>query len=111
MELMGFNVKVTNVYPGTIKSNIAYNSSQYFMWKKDGMYDLYKVSVKKRLWISQAKGCTPTDEFAKGVVAKLLRSSPPREIYYGQHFTTFWILSFLPGWFTDWIFFKKSDLL
>ncbi|KAI8058595.1 oxidoreductase [Syncephalis plumigaleata] len=111
MELLGFNVNVTNVYPGSIKSNIAQNSSQEFEWKEDSLYEAYKQRVEERVWLSQQKGCTPTDDFAKAVVAKLLQSSPPREIYYGKHSTIFWLLSFLPGWLTDRLLLKRFGLL
>ncbi|RKP25378.1 hypothetical protein SYNPS1DRAFT_22650 [Syncephalis pseudoplumigaleata] len=111
MELMAFNVNVTTVYPGAIKSNIAANSSEEFALKEGSMYEQFKQRIEERLWLSQQPGCTPTDEFARRVVAKVLLPSPPREIYCGRESTLAWVSSFLPNWLVDWVIVRRFKLL
>jgi 1-acylglycerone phosphate reductase len=97
VELRPYGVKLTLVYPGGIQSNIAKNAATRSEWNNDSLYTPFKDSVLRRLNMSQESGSTPTDKFCRHVVSRILRKSPPREIYYGRRSTQFWILSFLPA--------------
>ncbi|RKP04724.1 hypothetical protein THASP1DRAFT_20794 [Thamnocephalis sphaerospora] len=96
VELRPYGVNMTLVYPGSIQSNIAQNAQQRFEWKEDSLFEPYKKSVLHRMVISQAPGCTTTKDFCRYVIPRILRASPPQEIYYGTLSTKFWLLSFLP---------------
>jgi 1-acylglycerone phosphate reductase len=58
-----------------------------------------------------APNATPTAKFAKHVVGKCLKSSPPRYIDYGTMSNLFRFLWRFPRFITDYIFSKRFGLL
>ncbi|KAI8048890.1 hypothetical protein BDF22DRAFT_701739 [Syncephalis plumigaleata] len=88
MELTPYNVDVTLVLGGLIKSNII----------TAGVQDSRAHAIS-------------ASEFSKQVVSKVLRKSPPRNIYSGGETTGAWLLSLLPRWLQDYLFTRRFDLL
>ncbi|KAF9192828.1 hypothetical protein BGZ51_002861 [Haplosporangium sp. Z 767] len=111
MELAPFGVKVTVVAPGAIKSNIGDNNLKAFHLPENSFYQSVIKYVMSRANASQAPGCTPTSAFAKYVVGKCLKSSPPRYIDYGTLSNLFRSLRYLPWKLTDFIFARRFGLL
>ncbi|KAF9388817.1 hypothetical protein CPB97_000343 [Podila verticillata] len=110
MELAPFGVYATVVSPGAIKSNIGDNNLKAFHLPEDSFYKSVIKYVLSRANASQAPGCTPTAEFAKYVVNKCLKSSPPRYIDYGTLSNIFRVLRYFPWAVTDFIYSRKFGL-
>ncbi|KAF8975490.1 hypothetical protein BGZ46_009079 [Entomortierella lignicola] len=91
LELAPFGVKVSIVAPGAIKSNIGDNNLKAFS-------------------LPQTPNCTPTAKFAKYVVSKCLKSSPPRYIDYGTLSNIFRILRHAPWILTEFIWSRQFGL-
>ncbi|KAG0046934.1 hypothetical protein BGZ83_007904 [Gryganskiella cystojenkinii] len=111
MELAPFNVKVSVVAPGAIKSNIGDNNLKAFYLPEKSFYQSAIKFVLARANASQAPGCTPTANFAKYVVAKCLKSSPPRYIDYGTLSNIFRVVRYLPWAISDFFFSRRFGLL
>ncbi|KAF9938013.1 hypothetical protein BGZ75_007873 [Mortierella antarctica] len=110
MELAPFGVNVSVVAPGAIKSNIGDNNLKAFHLPEKSFYQSVISYIMSRANASQAPGCTPTASFAKYVVAKCLKSSPPRYIDYGTLSGLFRFLRYAPWMITDFIFSRKFGL-
>ncbi|KAF9951922.1 hypothetical protein BGZ70_000803 [Mortierella alpina] len=110
MELAPFGVNVSVVAPGAIKSNIGDNNLKAFHLPEKSFYQSVISYVMSRANASQAPGCTPTANFAKHVVSKCLKSSPPRYINYGTLSNLFRFLRYAPWMITDFIFSRKFGL-
>ncbi|GJJ68593.1 1-acylglycerone phosphate reductase [Entomortierella parvispora] len=110
MELAPFNVKVSVVAPGAIKSNIGDNNLKAFHLPENSFYQTVIKYVLSRANASQAPGCTPTANFAKYVVAKCLKSSPPKYIDYGTLSNLFRVIRYAPWIISDFIFAKRFGL-
>ncbi|CAO3573534.1 unnamed protein product [Mortierella alpina] len=110
MELAPFGVNVSVVAPGAIKSNIGDNNLKAFHLPEKSFYQSVISYVMSRANASQAPGCTPTANFAKYVVEKCLKSSPPRYINYGTLSNLFRFLRYAPWMVTDFIFSRKFGL-
>ncbi|KAF9289558.1 hypothetical protein BGZ68_009140 [Mortierella alpina] len=110
MELAPFGVDVSVVAPGAIKSNIGDNNLKAFHLPENSFYQSVISYIMSRANASQAPGCTPTAKFAKYVVAKCLKSSPPRYIDYGTLSNLFRFLRYAPWMITDFIFSRKFGL-
>ncbi|KAF9557028.1 DNA replication licensing factor mcm8 [Mortierella alpina] len=110
MELAPFGVNVSIVAPGAIKSNIGDNNLKAFHLPEKSFYQSVISYIMSRANASQAPGCTPTASFAKYIVAKCLKSSPPRYIDYGTLSSLFRFLRYAPWMITDFIFSRKFGL-
>ncbi|KAG0347234.1 hypothetical protein BG004_008147 [Podila humilis] len=110
MELAPFGVRATVVSPGAIKSNIGDNNLKAFHLPETSFYQTVIKYVMSRANASQAPGCTPTAEFAKYVVNKCLKKSPPRYIDYGSLSNLFRVLRYFPWIITDFIYTRKFGL-
>ncbi|KAK3843013.1 MAG: glucose/ribitol dehydrogenase family protein [Linnemannia gamsii] len=111
MELAPFGVKVSVVSPGAIKSNIGDNNLKAFHLPEKSVYQSVIKFVMARANASQAPGCTPTADFAKYVVSKCLKSSPPAYIDYGTMSNLFRTLRYFPRFITDFFFARRFGLL
>ncbi|KAG0359005.1 hypothetical protein BGZ54_010176 [Gamsiella multidivaricata] len=111
MELMPFGVNVTVVSPGAIKSNIGDNNLKAFHLPENSVYQSVLKYVLMRANASQEPGCTPTAKFAKHVVGKCLKSSPPRYIDYGTLSNLFRFIRYMPRAISEMIFYKRFGLL
>ncbi|KAG0321208.1 hypothetical protein BGZ99_004060 [Dissophora globulifera] len=111
MELAPFGVDVAVVVPGAIKSNIGDNNLKAFYLPEDSIYQSVIKFVMSRANASQAPNSTPTAKFAKYVVSKCLKSSPPRYIDYGTLSNLFRFVRYLPWFISDFFFSKRFGLL
>ncbi|KAF9349849.1 hypothetical protein BGX34_001562 [Mortierella sp. NVP85] len=111
IELAPFGVHVSVVAPGAIKSNIGDNNLKAFHLPENSFYQTVISYVRSRADASQAPNATPTAKFAKHVVGKCLKSSPPRYIDYGTMSNLFRFLWRFPRFITDYIFSKRFGLL
>ncbi|KAF9909496.1 hypothetical protein EC991_008478 [Linnemannia zychae] len=111
MELAPFGVKVSVIAPGAIKSNIGDNNLKAFHLPEKSFYQTVIKYVMSRANASQAPGCTPTANFAKYVVGKCLKSSPPAYIDYGTLSNLFRALRYFPRFITDFFFARRFGLL
>ncbi|KAG2055183.1 NAD(P)-binding protein [Suillus hirtellus] len=107
MECKPFGVKVVLVAPGSVKSNISTNQAATLELSPTSIYKPYFDRVYERLHLSQAKGCMPTDEFARRVVAKVLSPNPPTYISLGTSSRLFAFFHWLPHWLVLWILGSK----
>jgi 1-acylglycerone phosphate reductase len=114
LELAPYGIKVTLILPGTIRSNIAktnVNNDQVYI-PSDTMFSYFVDAIQARALISQTGNATPTDVFARHVLAKLLVNKPRTEIWYGATSGMFWILGWFPKGVVEWIWkrvFKLPD--
>ncbi|KAF9932706.1 hypothetical protein FBU30_007549 [Linnemannia zychae] len=111
MELRPFGVNVSVIAPGAIKSNIGDNNLKAFHLPEKSFYQSAITYIMARANSSQAPGCTPTADFAKYVVGKCLKSSPPAYIDYGTLSILFRVLRYFPRFITDFIFSRRFGLL
>ncbi|KAJ1941641.1 NADPH-dependent 1-acyl dihydroxyacetone phosphate reductase [Linderina macrospora] len=107
MELSPFNVHVTVVAPGGIKSHFADNSElELPEWTN---YSLAKPAIEARIKYSQVGGVTPTDEFAAVVVGRILADHPSAYITYGNHSTLTWLMYYVPPVLRDRILARRFN--
>jgi short-subunit dehydrogenase len=96
MECKPFGIKVMLVAPGSVKSNISANQAATLELPPNSIYKAYFDRVYERMYSSQGKGCMPTDEFARRVVAKALSPNPPGYLTLGTKSRLFAFLQWLP---------------
>lgn len=93
VELAPFGVKVVTVVTGGIKSNIAREARSL---PEDSYYIPISEEYQRRLTHSQ-EGAMPSEEYAKSVVAKVLKSNPPKWVWEGNKAWLVWFAtSFFP---------------
>ncbi|KYR01958.1 oxidoreductase [Tieghemostelium lacteum] len=111
MELDPFNIKVSIVMPGAIKSEIA-NNAQDTLQKTlaQTLYEPIKNFIIMRSEESQKNGL-PSEAFADYVVKKCLSSRPPKKLLYGPLSSLFGLVQFLPTILIDFVLKKKFGLL
>lgn len=86
-------MRVVTIVTGGIKSNIARTDRQL---PEDSYYIPLNEEYQRRLKHSQ-EGAMPSDDYAKSVVSKVLKSSPPKWVWEGNKSWAVWFLSnFLP---------------
>ncbi|KAJ2800791.1 NADPH-dependent 1-acyl dihydroxyacetone phosphate reductase [Coemansia helicoidea] len=105
-ELAPFNVRVVVVAPGGIKSNLATNAPQLDL-PAGSPYQPAAAAIRARAELSQTGNSTPTDQFARVVVPRILAPKPAAYISYGNHATPIWLLSFAPTSVRDWLFGRR----
>ncbi|KAL1648861.1 NADPH-dependent 1-acyl dihydroxyacetone phosphate reductase [Diplodia intermedia] len=107
VELSPFGVRVVTIITGGIKSNIARTDRQL---PEDSYYIPLNEEYQRRLKHSQ-EGAMPSDDYAKSVVSKVLKSSPPKWVWEGNKSWAVWFLStFLPKSIMDAVFFRMFNL-
>lgn len=84
---------MVTIITGGIKSKIARNARQL---PEDSYYIPINEEYKRRLTHSQ-EGAMASDDYAKSVVSKVLKSSPPKWVWEGKMSWIIWFLSsYLP---------------
>lgn len=113
LELRPFGIHAVLIQPGAIESNIGSASLsriQADVLQNLKIYKDYEPDILERATASQSGKKTPTDEFAKKVVAQVTAKSPPAHFVYGQLSTLFTILYYAPFWFRDLLWRKYYKL-
>ncbi|WCJ38633.1 NAD(P)-binding Rossmann-fold superfamily protein [Euphorbia peplus] len=109
LELKPLGIHVMNVVPGAIKSNIAKSAIASYNQNMPELkiYKAFESSIRKRAYISQGSRSSPTDEFAKMVVAAILQKNPPAWFSSGGYSTIMSLMYYFPLWLKDLILRKK----
>ncbi|KAJ2015634.1 hypothetical protein GGI13_007003 [Coemansia sp. RSA 455] len=102
MELAPFGVNVVVVAPGRIKSHIVDNYSVDLL-DINTRYSMARPAIEKAATFSQGEGATSTSQFAHVVVPKILRSSPPAYVTYGDASTSIWCMYYVPPIILDYL--------
>ncbi|KAK7544082.1 short chain dehydrogenase/reductase [Phyllosticta citribraziliensis] len=107
VELAPFGVKVVTIVTGGIKSNIAREARQL---PENSYYIPISQEYQRRLTHSQ-EGAMPNEEYAKSVVAKVLKPNPPKWVWEGNMAWIVWFAtSFFPKTILDSIFWRMFNL-
>ncbi|KAJ2722695.1 NADPH-dependent 1-acyl dihydroxyacetone phosphate reductase [Coemansia sp. Benny D115] len=106
LELAPFNVGVTVVAPGSVKSNLVEAQELDSLLCQDSRYALAADAVRARAELSQKESPTPTDQFARVIVPQLLGNKPRAYITYGGNATITWLMYFVPPFLRD-VFLSK----
>lgn len=96
MECRPLGIKVMHVAPGSVKSNIAKNGAAQFSLPSDSLYKKYLPNIIKRIHTSQTNRSMPAEDFARDIVSKALKKSPPSYTMAGGLVTLVAILKRLP---------------
>lgn len=111
VELKPFNIDVTVVAPGAIKSNIEVNASQVYQslpkWK---FYQPWEQFIKKRMGFSQQPHSTTSQEFAAKTVKAVLKRKPPPCFIIGHLSFILTLSYYLPLGIRDLIYLKMFGL-
>ncbi|KIY50436.1 oxidoreductase [Fistulina hepatica ATCC 64428] len=107
MECRPFNIRITLLIPGAVKSNIANNEAATVnAFSENSLYYKFRQNIADRLWRSQGADAMPTDAFAERVVKQLLHQPPPRYITAGGLIYQFKIMGWLPRTFVLWFLWR-----
>lgn len=111
-EFKPFNINVTHVSAGAVKSNIAKKALAEGVYTSDtSPYKPYAGLVVQRIWASQGPNSLPAEEFSKQVVTASLSPSPPRYMTLGGASFLFWVFSWLPRGVALHILWRKFSSL
>ncbi|PPQ97589.1 hypothetical protein CVT26_002317 [Gymnopilus dilepis] len=106
MELSPFNITVTHIAPGAIKSNIAANCASRITLSPTSLYERYAPFIQKRVDSSQGPNAMDTREFARRVVGNAMRRRPGRYLTLGGSARMFSVLKWLPRGFVLWMMWR-----
>ena len=106
MELSPFNITVTHIAPGAIKSNIAANCASRITLPTNTLYARYAALIQKRVDSSQGPNAMDTREFARRVVKNAMRRVPGRYLTLGGNAGLFSVLKWLPRGFVLWMMWR-----
>lgn len=95
LELAPFGVKVTTIFTGGVKSEIARTDR---VLAKDSVYQPIAKEYMRRVKHSQEVGME-TDKYSGAVLAQILKINPPKHTWQGFGSSLVWFAStFLPVW-------------
>ncbi|MDI6742450.1 MAG: SDR family NAD(P)-dependent oxidoreductase [Smithella sp.] len=109
IELAPFGIRVITVQPGGIKSSLSVNADRELERFRKTPYGPIQDFIARRAHMSQ-ENATPTEEFVKKLVDKLIRENPPRFIRLGKGSTLLPLVAKLPRAFTDRLLSRKLGL-
>ncbi|KAJ2783336.1 NADPH-dependent 1-acyl dihydroxyacetone phosphate reductase [Coemansia interrupta] len=101
LELEPFNVSVTVVAPGSVKSHLVDAQRGEQLLADDSRYLIAIDAVRARAELSQKENPTPTEKFARVVVPQLLVARPKAYITYGGNSTSAFLAYFVPPFIRD----------
>ncbi|KAJ2304313.1 hypothetical protein IWW54_005447 [Coemansia sp. RSA 2705] len=104
-ELAPFNIDVVVLAPGGIRSNLATHRQVELDEASPFMPAIQ--AIRDRAVFSQTGSATPTDQFAKVVVPRMLARNPAPYITYGNHARSTWLLYYAPPFIRDWIYRRR----
>ncbi|KAJ2045109.1 NADPH-dependent 1-acyl dihydroxyacetone phosphate reductase [Coemansia sp. RSA 922] len=107
MELAPFGVNVVVVAAGCVKSNIVDNYSGALLDDNTTRYTMACPAIEEKFGLSQVEGVTPTSQFVRVVVPKILRSSPPAYITYGTLSKSTWFMHYMPPVIRDFVLSRR----
>lgn len=110
VELKPFDINVTLVLPGAIRSNFGNHSMEKLGnhdWK---LYKEFREGIAERARASQGSKATDATIFARHVAKKVLSPSPPKQIVFGHMSGLFAFLSWSPLWARDLFFSTRFKL-
>ncbi|RYO89856.1 hypothetical protein DL764_008521 [Monosporascus ibericus] len=94
VELKPLGVRFVTLMTGSVRTKLFDNAPTKL--PEDSMYGAVRESVEGRGFLKNAKWVEPED-YAKQVVAQLLKDNPKRSVWAGGLATVAWVLSWL-GW-------------
>ncbi|KAJ7446425.1 oxidoreductase [Mycena galericulata] len=106
MELKPFNVRVMYVAPGSVRSNLSANQSATYSLPPTSRYTAFLPNILQRLHASQGPAAMPAETFARDVVRRALRASPPGYVILGGHARAFKVFRWLPRALLLWYFWR-----
>jgi len=83
MELAPFGIRTITIQPGGVRSSFGDNAEEGMRLPEGSVYEPMQARIQARAQAGQ-QGATPTDEFIKPVVDKLLKAKPPMVIRGGK---------------------------
>ena len=99
MECTPFNISVVLITSGGARSNIIKNMNEHWTIPSTTLYTDYVDVIGDMFDPVHALKVTPIDEYARELVARTLKSNPPRHIVMGYGTTLFNFLKWLPRGF------------
>ncbi|XP_028764261.1 NADPH-dependent 1-acyldihydroxyacetone phosphate reductase-like [Neltuma alba] len=110
LELRPFGIKVVQVLPGAVRSNLGSTNLEKvgsYQWK---LYKEFKDVITERARASQGNKAMDGAIFARHVAKKVLSPKPPRQIVFGHMTGLFALLSWSPLWARDLFFSNRFGL-
>jgi NAD(P)-dependent dehydrogenase (short-subunit alcohol dehydrogenase family) len=83
MELEPFGIRTITIQPGGVRSSFGDHAEEGMRLPEGSVYEPMQARIQARAQAGQ-QGATPTDEFIKPVVDKLLKAKPPMVIRGGK---------------------------
>jgi len=102
LECAPFNIKVTVVVPGSVKSNIASNQGSTFRLPDSSLYTAFLPAIMKRMNISQTMSSMPTKVFARQMVDQTLKKNPPFWVSIGGNTWLWAFFTWIPRSWALW---------
>ena len=107
-ECQAFNIHVTLVVPGAVKSNIADTQLKTgIVMPENSFYKSYADAIVKRIMLSQGANSMTAEDMARLVVTKTLSKSPPQYLTMGGSSFLFSLFLWLPRTFVLNLLWKR----
>jgi len=108
MECAPFNIHVTHINAGGVRTNIAQNSAKSFGLVEGSFYSNWLDAMLKRMRMNETSLSLPAQKFAQQVVHNALSRRPPRFVSLGGGSRTFTVLRWLPRGVLLWMVWKLT---
>ncbi len=110
MELAPFGIRTITIQPGGVRSSFGDHAEEGMRLPEGSVYMPMQAGIQARAQAGQ-QGATPTDEFIKPVVDKLLKNKPPMVIRGGKgSFVLVTLKKLLPASMFDQLMAKRFGL-
>jgi len=110
MELAPLGIRVITVQPGSVTSDFGKNAeSGTERYRSDSLFSDVHESIEARAQLSQQNG-TPTDEFARHLVAIVTRRRAPAVVRLGNGSRMLPVIGRLPLRLRDWFLGRRFGL-